>query len=308
MGSPLQAPLRQRLKRRTHLRVLQRLPSLLNLPWLRGSAVRVAAIAAGQTGESSGLGDPEDAMPHPGRPFMIQAGHAMTAKPMTVALAGCRVRLCDRDQEVGHACAQSPGGMRGVCRSDTLSAGHSVMVKTRDHTVAVTCHLEPTENLYHLSKLLAGLCGLARQGRIALHFTTVADTSLQSSAEGLLSVCVTHDGTTTQVVFDLYDRSDLFETALLDTGALYFKRSFYSPEIRSLPASSQRKILPFGLNYGCRGSLDESQLLESSVAPPSLANYRNFLSFHDFERPPHSPVKPAIVFQTRAWAPDSTSD
>jgi Glycosyl transferases group 1 len=43
--------------------------------------------------------------------------------------------------------------MRGVCGSDTVSAGHSVMMKTRDHTVAVTCHLEPTQNLYHPFKL-----------------------------------------------------------------------------------------------------------------------------------------------------------
>jgi hypothetical protein len=188
------------------------------------------------------------------------------------------------------------------------SADLSVMIKMRDHAVAVTCHLEPTQNPYHLSKLLAGLCELAKQGRIELRFTTVADTSLQSSTEALLNVFVTHDGTTTQVVFDVEDRSDRFEMALLDAGAVYFKRSFYPPDICSLPASWQHRILPFGLNYGCRGSLDESQLLESSVAPPSLANYRNFLSFHDFERPPHSPVKPAIVFQTRAWAPDSTSD
>lgn len=74
-------------------------------------------------------------------------------KPMTVALAGLPVRLCDRDQHVGHACAQRPGGMRGVCGSDTVSAGHSVMMKTRDPTVAVTCHLEPTQNLYHPLKL-----------------------------------------------------------------------------------------------------------------------------------------------------------
>lgn len=195
-----------------------------------------------------------------------------------------------------------------MCGSDTVSAGHSVMMKTRDHTVAVTCHLEPTQNLYHLSKLLAGLCELGRQGRIALHFTTVADTSLQSSTDALLNVSITHEGTTTPVVFELYDRSDRFEMALLDAGGVYFKRSFYPPEIRSLPASWQHKVLPFGLNYGCRGPFEESQLLESSVAQPSLANYRNLLLFENFERPPDSPVKPSIVFQTRAWAPDSTSD
>jgi hypothetical protein len=182
------------------------------------------------------------------------------------------------------------------------------MMKMRDHTVAVTCHIEPTQNLYHLSKLLAGLCELARQGRIELRCTPVAENSPQSSTEALLNVLVTNEGTTTQVVFDLYDRSDHFDMALLDAGGLYFKRSFYPPEICSLPASWQHKVLPFGLNYACRGSPDESRLLESSVAQPSLANYRNLLSFQDFEQPPQSGVMPSIVFQTRAWAPDSTSD
>ena len=181
-------------------------------------------------------------------------------------------------------------------------------LKMREQTVGVTCHIEPTQNLYHLSKLLTGLCELARQGRIELRFTTVAANSPQSSTEAVLSAVVANHGTTTHAVFDLYDRSDRFEIALLEACGVYFKRSFCVPHVRSLQASWQPKVLPFGLNYGCRGLIDDSWLLESYVTESSLASYRALIPFQDCEQHPNVPVRPSIVFQTRAWAPDSTSD
>jgi hypothetical protein len=74
-----------------------------------------------------------------------------------------------------------------------------------------------------------------------------------------------------------------------------------------LPTGYQQKILPYGLNYACRSRLGERLLLQAKVSG-CLTRYRNTLPIAHFEQGPEVPARSSIVFQTRAWAPESTSD
>jgi len=180
-------------------------------------------------------------------------------------------------------------------------------VKMLERPVTVTCHVGPEQNLYHLSKVLTGLSELAEDGQIELGFTTVCEAACQT-AEAALHLLITNEAATLNVVFDTFDRSDYFETTLLEHCDFYFKRSFRASDICLLPAAWQHKIVRFGLNYGCRSSRGEARLLEFQVQQSSLQHYLNAPAFGDFEQSPDTYVAPSIVFQTRAWAPNSTSD
>src|SRR5262245_21858627 len=104
-------------------------------------------------------------------------------------------------------------------------------VKMLERPVVVTCHLGPAQDLFHLSKVLNGLWYLGEAGQIVLCFTTVCETSCISTAEAALHVFVTHEGGTLHVVFDAHDKSDSFETTLLEHCDFYFKRSFRASDI-----------------------------------------------------------------------------
>jgi len=181
-------------------------------------------------------------------------------------------------------------------------------VKIFERPVTVTCHVGPAQDLFHLSKMLTGLCELAADGQIELRFTSVCEPSCKSTPEAALHVLITHEAETLHVVFDTYDKSDFFETTLLEHCDFYFKRSFRASDICLLPAAWQHKIVRFGLNYGCRSSRGEARLLEFQVQQSSLQRYQNVPAFRDFEQSPSTDVAPSIVFQTRAWAPNATSD
>jgi len=173
----------------------------------------------------------------------------------------------------------------------------------------VTCYVGPAHDLYHLSNVLTGFIELAAAGRVEFRLEPAAEAIGQPLQSAAIQAQVTSAGLAIDVAFDVYDRSDVFETALLESCGLYFKRSFYRPDIDRLPRSLQPKVIPLGMNYGCRSARGESLLLESGLRlDETLNRYRSVLAFEEFERGPNVAAEPSIVFQTRAWAPESTSD
>jgi hypothetical protein len=109
------------------------------------------------------------------------------------------------------------------------------------------------------------------------------------------------------MAFDFYDRSDRFDNASLENCGIYFKRSFHAGDLESLPVEWQRKVVPFGLNYACHSARGKAYLSRKEIGE-SAERYRDTLLFSDYEQEPHTSVFPSIVFQTRAWSPESTSD
>jgi len=173
----------------------------------------------------------------------------------------------------------------------------------------VTAYLGPEHDLYHLSKVLTGLAALAACSQSALQFEPVADATVRPVTSAAMHVLVKRDGKGMDIAFDLYDRSDRFDSALLEHTDIYFKRSFYRPHLGMLPVEWRNKIKPFGLNYACQSVAGEARLAEAPLClNQSLNRYRTVRPAGDFEQPPDASVMPSIIFQTRAWAPESTSD
>ncbi|HEV2687752.1 MAG TPA: glycosyltransferase [Bryobacteraceae bacterium] len=175
--------------------------------------------------------------------------------------------------------------------------------------LAVTCYVGPAHDLYHLSKVLTGLSELAASSRLELRIDPISGDTRKTLVSAAMRAVVTRDGQTMEVVFDVYDRSDFFERALLERCDIYFKRSFYRRDTQPLPGEWQPKVVPFGLNYACRSIAGETRLIESDLGlSDTLNRYRPLRPFESFEQSPDTTVERCIVFQTRAWDPETTSD
>jgi hypothetical protein len=187
----------------------------------------------------------------------------------------------------------------------------------------IVVHLPPHANLQHASKVLSGLCGLQQLGEAKVQIGA-AQWAMDHGAMLALEI---EDGTQCRkVVIDLHDRSDLLDIASLDRCHVYFKRSFYVPDLVSLAASQASKVLPFGLNYPCRAfgvtAKVLSHLLRSScswrlravlgnqaVVRERIHLLRAFTTTPDaraFEVSPREAVDPVILFQTRLWEQHET--
>jgi hypothetical protein len=182
------------------------------------------------------------------------------------------------------------------------------LVEMCDPGFTVICHVGPAHELDHLSKVVTGLCELAEGGSIELQLKpAIGDPALQKTA--VMHATIVRAGHSKEVAFDVHDRSDRFDMELLRRCDVYWKRSFRHLDIEKLPAVGRSTVAPLGLNHACQSASGESRLFSAKLdLGESLNGYRNLLSFADFEQGPDIQVDPMIVFQTRAWAPGSTSD
>jgi hypothetical protein len=170
----------------------------------------------------------------------------------------------------------------------------------------ITGYLGPGHDLYHLSKVLTGLIAGSQN---VLRFKPVADATAAPVTSAAVYALVKREGKAMDIAFDLYDRSDRFDAALLEHSDIYFKRSFYEPHLAVLPVEWRNKVAPLGLNYACKSARGEALLAEAPLGlNQSLNRYRTVRPAADFEQAPDASVVPSIVFLTRAWAPESTSD
>ena len=173
----------------------------------------------------------------------------------------------------------------------------------------MTCHVGPSHDLYHLSHVLTGLCELATSGRIDLRLLPADGDGGQPLESAALVAEVSDGGEPLPISFDVSDRSGDFHPAAINSCSICFKRSFYRPHLDRLPSTVKTAVLPFGMNYGCRSAAGERFLRAAGLRlDESLNRYLSVLPFEEFEQRPNVPVESSIVFQTRAWAPESTSD
>jgi hypothetical protein len=175
--------------------------------------------------------------------------------------------------------------------------------------LTVTCYVGPSHDLYHLSHALTGLCELAATGRIDLRLLPAPGDGAQPLESAVLVAEVSDGRQPLALSFDVYDRSGDFHPAAIKNCSICFKRSFQRPHLDRFPATVKTAVLPFGMNYGCRSAAGERFLRAAGLRlDESLNRYLSVLPFEEFEQPPNTPVESSIVFQTRAWAPESTSD
>jgi len=178
-----------------------------------------------------------------------------------------------------------------------------------ERILAVNCFVGPSNDLYHLSHVLTGLCELAAAGDIDLRLLPADDDDAQPLESAALEAQVSDGGEPLAISFDVYDRSGDFHPASIANCSICFKRSFYRPHLDRLQPTVKTVVLPFGINYGCRSAAGERFLRAAGLRlDQGLNRYLCVLPFEAFEQPPNTPVESSIVFQTRAWAPDSTSD
>lgn len=191
----------------------------------------------------------------------------------------------------------------------------------------ILCYLSHEQDLYHASHLYTGLCGLMEQGRVRVKFV-VPRGAEKVYASDSLTVCLkvrsSVDGKDYLLAIDLRDQSDALALPLLELCDVYLKRSYYEPDLSDVPDPLRRKIIPFGLNYGCRSALSTSRVFSALI--PSLAasllrspkkilgqlNPRRSILYQymttaleaDFEQRPEAEVETAVLFQTRVYEPD----
>ncbi len=183
----------------------------------------------------------------------------------------------------------------------------------------------------HLSYVYTGLCDLADQGEITLDFSfpwSRMDSRPVYGDVTLLAV-VSQFGVRSQktVVFDMHDRSDKFIYPRLEQCDVYFKRSYYQPDINRLDVSLRSKVLPFGLCFPCRASHEKAtfrRIIGNFVARsiprigslPSIVvdtlylareHYRGPIASSTFSAKPLKKDR-KVIFQTQVYAPDETSD
>jgi hypothetical protein len=191
----------------------------------------------------------------------------------------------------------------------------------------ILCYLSHEQDLYHASHLYTGLCGLMSQGRARVKFI-VPRAAEKIYVSDPLTICLKvrslDDGKDYLLAIDLRDRSDALSLPQVELCDVYLKRSYYEPDLSGVPDTLKRKIIPFGLNYGCRSALSASRVLSALI--PNLAasllrspkrilgqlNPRRSILYQymttaleaDFEQRPEAEVEASVLFQTRVYEPD----
>jgi hypothetical protein len=190
----------------------------------------------------------------------------------------------------------------------------------------ILCYLSHEQDLYHASHLYTGLCGLMEQGMARVKFV-VPRAGEKIFTSDSLTICLkvrSSGGKDYLLAIDLRDHSDVFALPLLEICDVYLKRSYYEPDLSSVPDTLRRKIIPFGLNYGCRSRLSTRRIFSALI--PNMAasllrspktilgqlNPRRSILYQymttaleaDFEQRPEAEVEATVLFQTRVYEPD----
>ncbi len=191
---------------------------------------------------------------------------------------------------------------------------------------AITAQFDPHPSLWAEAYLYAGLAALAQAGNVALHLSSVRRPDPLPLV--LLEVCVLRTGEKRLLAFDHYDRSDLFNIPLLERCDLYFKRSYHAPDVARHSAGLDYKLRPYSLVFPCQCADSRRRVLNARVASflthlmdspreqlrslrADLQILRQFLAsprLEEFQYLPDAPRNRVVLFQTRLWEPDDTTD
>lgn len=188
-------------------------------------------------------------------------------------------------------------------------------------------------NPYHLSYVFAGLYELVQQKQIKLKVTYPWSFSKNKPSPGDITLwLILKDDLTNlsrKVVFDLHDKSDKYIVPRLEQCDIYFKRSYYKPDVEKLPPNLRKKVLPFGLNYACRSAYETTPFFRMlgyyfahrfNILKPTVSIKHLYYSLYllkqtyssprvaDFEYALGEELKPIIFFQTRVWGQHESDD
>jgi hypothetical protein len=164
------------------------------------------------------------------------------------------------------------------------------------------CTLFVNGDLYHSSLLIAALASYeADCGGVAV----VEDRSVNPLAARLAIG-------ERMLAFDLRDQSYSICLDTLERADVYFKRSYYEPDLQSLPRAYRAKILPFGLNCALKTSAAGTLVAKLVLRNPAcigrlrgtLRTYMRLAGAEAMERPPSVKAEQVIYFQTRVWEPE----
>lgn len=188
------------------------------------------------------------------------------------------------------------------------------------------------QSLYHASNLCAGLWLAGARGVIRVELPSVRSSrryaQLSKIGHAWLDVVRADTGESRLLCIDGLDRSDLFSEEALRRCDVYLKRSYYAPDLAALPAELREKVQPFGMNYACRCAGHDGRFLRLLMRQGGLCcreirtggladlrevlvSLRSYLSspgVDEFECDPAIPLEPTILFQTRIWREDDTTD
>lgn len=188
----------------------------------------------------------------------------------------------------------------------------------------VVLYLNTDHDLEHYARIYAGLELLTRRGLIDLRVAPAQELS------PLQWLDVTPPGRTApvRVALDLNDHGDEFYPDGLDRCDVYFKRSFYRPDLERLAPALRSKVIPFGLNYACSVASSRRRILWHWLGAEARRLWRSprrvwagarwrasmlklFLQQPDyrlFEQPPDAAAEPMVLYQTRVWEPEKSSE
>src|SRR5262245_3967974 len=192
----------------------------------------------------------------------------------------------------------------------------------------IRCFIHPWQNLYQLSYVYVGICGLASQNIATLEFRQPATSASYALDPVALWAEVTDrkTGEERRIVFETSDHSSLVVRDALNVCDFYFKRSYYAPDLNQIPPELKDKIAPLGLVYACRTAESVWRTMScllpawlSQVARSPAATIAKLLRWElqgflkspdvqSFEHPPNLDVERSVHFQTYIWdsiAPDS---
>ncbi len=191
----------------------------------------------------------------------------------------------------------------------------------------VKLYFGPRFDLYSGSKILTGLCGLAQRGVVELElgpdrFATDGGPHVH------LDVTAAVARSPRRVTVDLSDHNRIFYPQALDACDVYFKRSYYAPEVERLPPPHGAKVVPYGMNFACTNRrarfLAARRVLSTALAGwwsaprqavralASGARELRHIWLHaspdELQQGPEVPVEPVVLFQTRVWPPEDSTD
>jgi hypothetical protein len=188
----------------------------------------------------------------------------------------------------------------------------------------VTLWVTPRSNIYLGSKVISGLCELARDGFLILR-TTKRPSPVEPDDCSMCLEIHSPAGEMKRIFIDLLDHGDHFYPNGFTFADVYFKRSYHPLDIAKLQPEAQAKIVPFGLNFPCvsrskRGiflSIVWKKFTSHLFRSPfkhlgTLAKDLNFLrkipSAAAFEYDCSSPRDATVLFQTRVWPPEESTE
>lgn len=196
------------------------------------------------------------------------------------------------------------------------------------HRYRVRLYWDLDIDVYRTSKIVTRLCTLHTRGLVRFEPRIGIDREETGRPGGeVFARCEVEsvgDRKSILIAFDLHDLSTQFYEEALQVADIYFKKSYYPPDIVDHAPNYTHKILPYGFNMPCASNLSKRVAIgwlmrlyaRMALRAPrttlerwrrSWGTYRVFIDgpiLRDFEQSSSVPKEPRVVFQTHVWSPE----